>query len=127
MKFLLDENADRRLVPFLTGLGHDVTVVGEDHPASIHDDEVLDIAVREKRIVVTNDASDFGELIFRSHHSHYGVILFRLKSQEGNILLMKERLQHIFSTYADQLHGFLVITPEKVKVRVSIEEEKRAA
>jgi Domain of unknown function (DUF5615) len=27
MKFLFDENADRRLVPYLQNLGHEVTIV----------------------------------------------------------------------------------------------------
>jgi predicted nuclease of predicted toxin-antitoxin system len=127
MKFLLDENADRRLVPFLTHLNHNILVIGEDYPASILDDEVLAIAVKEKRIIITNDTGDFGELIFRYHHSHNGVILLRMKSEEGNITLMQKRLQYVFSKYADQLHNFLVVTPEKVKVRESVEEEERAA
>jgi hypothetical protein len=55
------------------------------------------------------------------------VILFRLKSEGGNIRLMQERLLHVLSKYADQLHNFLVVTPEKVKVRESIEEKEQAA
>ena len=61
MKFLLDENADRRLVPFLKQLHHDVTVIGEDYPASLLDHEVLTIAVREQRIILTNDDGLAGE------------------------------------------------------------------
>lgn len=51
MKLLLDENADRRLAPYLQELGHDVTIVGENYPASIKDQEVLAIATREQRIL----------------------------------------------------------------------------
>ena len=65
MKFLLDENVERRLAPFLQELGHDVTVVGVDYPSSLSDHEVLVIAYKERRILITNDRSDFGELIFR--------------------------------------------------------------
>jgi predicted nuclease of predicted toxin-antitoxin system len=46
MKFLLDENADRRLAPFLKEVSHDVTVIGEDYPASILDAKVLAISVK---------------------------------------------------------------------------------
>ena len=70
MKFLLDENADRRLVPFLKELSHDVRVIGEEHPASLLDRDVLALAYRERRIIITNDRSDFGELIFRDQHAH---------------------------------------------------------
>ena len=31
MKFLLDENIDARLLPFLEALGHDVTTVARDY------------------------------------------------------------------------------------------------
>ncbi len=75
MKFLLDENVERRFLPFLKALSHDVTRVGDDYPHGLLDQEVLAIANQEGRIVITNDRSDFGELIFRYHHPHRGVIL----------------------------------------------------
>ncbi len=117
MKFLLDENADNRLVALLTSLHHDVKTIGQDFPSSLLDHEVLEIASREKRILITNDRADFGELIFRQHLPHCGIILFRLKSEEANIRLKKERLRHVLTQYADQLQHFLVVTPQRVKVR----------
>jgi len=95
MKFLLDENTDRRLVPFLKNLGHDVTVIAIDYPHGLLDHEVLAIAVKQKRILLTQDTSDFGELIFRHRHPHCGVILFRFKSEETNIVLRKDRLSYV--------------------------------
>jgi predicted nuclease of predicted toxin-antitoxin system len=117
MKFLLDENADRRLAPYLQKLGHDVTIVGEDYPASIKDQDVLAIATKEQRILLTNDRADFGELIFRSHHSHAGVILFRFKLEEANIALKKSRLRIVLTKYRHQLQHFIVLTPQQIRVR----------
>jgi len=37
MKFLLDENVDRRLVAFLEHLGHDVKAIPQDYPYGIED------------------------------------------------------------------------------------------
>ena len=125
MKFLLDENADRRLVLFLKQRRLDVTVIGEDYLASLLDQEVLAIAYQEKRILITNDRSDFGKLIFRDHFPHSGVILFRLKAETGNLIFLKERLQHVLSNYTSQLNNFIVVTPQRV--RVSKTERKRAA
>jgi len=122
MKFLLDENAGRRLVPFLKQLGYDVTVIGEDYPASLLDREVLALAYRERRILLTHDRSDFGELIFRDQHTHCGVLLFRLKGEEGNITLMRERLQQVLEKSADQLHHFLVVTTKGVRIRKAVEK-----
>jgi len=125
MKFLLDENADRRLAPYLQDLGHDITIVGEDYPASIKDQEVLAIATNEKRIILTNGRSDFGELIFRHHHSHAGVILFRFKLEETNIALKKNRLRIVLTKHLHQLQHFIVITPQQIRVRG--EETQQAA
>lgn len=117
MKFLLDENVDRRLIPFLKQLGHDVKVIAQDYARSLLDQEVLAISVQEQRILITQDTSDFGELIFRHHHPHCGVILFRFKSEETNIALRKERLAYVLHSYANQLNQFLVVTPKSVRIR----------
>ena len=71
MKFLLDANVEFRLATFLTSLGHDVKTIAHDFPASLTDHEVLALAVKEQRILLTNDR-DYGELIFRQHLPHRG-------------------------------------------------------
>src|SRR5215204_6408674 len=77
MRFLLDQNADRRFAPYLRDLGHGVTVVSIDYPPGIPDCTVLAIAHREGHIVLTNDHG-FGELVFRHRLPHAGVIYLRL-------------------------------------------------
>ncbi|MCL4489624.1 MAG: DUF5615 family PIN-like protein [Chloroflexi bacterium] len=74
MKFLLDESADLPLAMFLRESGHDVTAIAHDYPQALKDREVLAIAYREQRILLTNDR-DFGELIFRQRLPHSGVVL----------------------------------------------------
>lgn len=64
MKFLVDESADARLAGHLKTLGHDATTVARDYSPSLEDSDVLAIARREDRILITNDR-DFGELVFR--------------------------------------------------------------
>jgi len=88
--------------PFLKHLGHNVTVIAQDYPHGLLDQEVLALAVQEQRILITQDISDFGELIFRQRHPHCGVILFRFKSEETNIALRKDRLASVLHTHADQ-------------------------
>jgi hypothetical protein len=61
MKFLLDQNADRRFASYLRGLGHEVTVVSVDYPPGLPDADILAIAQREGRVILTNDR-DFGSL-----------------------------------------------------------------
>ncbi|MGH2369863.1 MAG: DUF5615 family PIN-like protein, partial [Chloroflexota bacterium] len=64
MPFLLDESADFPLATHLKEWGHDVTAIAHDYPHALSDQDVLAIAVREQRVLITNDL-DFGELIVR--------------------------------------------------------------
>jgi predicted nuclease of predicted toxin-antitoxin system len=59
MKFLLDQNAERRIAPFLRNLGHDVKVVAVDFPPDISDQEVLTDAYEEQRILITKSGTHF--------------------------------------------------------------------
>lgn len=116
MKFLLDQNVERRLASFLKNLGHDVKVVSVDYKAGILDQEVLTHAYNESRILLTNDKGDFGELIFRHHHPHSGVILFR-RMRSGDMLTKQDRVLFVLQAYAKELHHFLVVSPKSVRVR----------
>ncbi len=113
MRFLFDEGLPFRLAAFLEAHGHHVTIVGHDHPHALDDQDVLAIAARERRILLTND-KDFGALVFRDRLPHAGVILFRL-----GYVPLEERialLQRALSDYADQLDQFLVVTRRGIRV-----------
>lgn len=126
MKFLGDENVERRLLSALQQAGYDVTGIVDEYPHGLSDREVLALAKREDRILLTNDRSDFGELVFRSHHPHCGVILFRIRS--GEIALKKAKVEQVLTEYPDQLTtSFFVITPTRIRVRRSLEEKRRKA
>ncbi len=114
MRFLLDQSAEARIAAFLTQQGHDATRVGRDHPAGIPDEQVLAIARAEGRILIAND-KDFGELVFRRHHPHAGVILFRfpLDSTAQQKIVALARL---LDTHRAPLDRFLVVTPRGVRV-----------
>jgi predicted nuclease of predicted toxin-antitoxin system len=115
MRFLLDENAEYRIAAVLGGMGHDVTAVAHEYPSGISDLEVLGIAVAEDRILITND-SDFGDLVFRQHFSHAGILYLRIPqdtSIEEKIGLLLQGLE----THQDLLHRFLVVTNRGVRVR----------
>jgi predicted nuclease of predicted toxin-antitoxin system len=116
MKFILDQNTERRLASFLRNQGHDVTVVSIDYKPGILDEDVLAHAYKESRILLTNDKGDFGDLIFRHHHPHAGVILFR-RMRSGDMPTKQERLSYVLKNYANRLHHFLVVTPTSVRVR----------
>ncbi len=116
MRLLFDQSTDRRLSPMLRQRGHDVQIVGVDYPRSLPDYQVLAIAQQVGRILVTQAQDrDFGELVFRYHRPHAGVIFLRLPPVELDAKLA--RLLHVINNYADQLSQFVVVTERQVQVR----------
>jgi predicted nuclease of predicted toxin-antitoxin system len=61
----------------LTQAGHDVFFLGDHYDPRMNDIDILRLAVQEQRIVITLDA-DFGELVYHSGESRYGVLLLRM-------------------------------------------------
>ena len=116
MKFILDESAETRLATFLNDQGYDVTRVGKDYPKSIPDKKVLEIAVGEQRILITND-KDFGELIFKKKLIHTGVIFFRFPLDSGAHQKLPY-LKNLLVTHKNNLEqqDYLTITPAGVRV-----------
>lgn len=117
MRFLLDESADARLAPYLRTLDHDVTAIAIHHPASLEDQQVLAIAHREGRILITDDR-DFGELVFIGKQPHAGVIYLRL-GEDADLKPRIERVTYVLAHHAEQLDQFLVVTRERVRVRAA--------
>ena len=70
LEFLVDESVEFRIVLFLRSLGFDVISISEENP-SIFDPEVLHIAYKQKRVLITNDKG-FGRLVFKEKQKSYG-------------------------------------------------------
>lgn len=86
MNFLLDVSASGSLARWLTEMGHEVVQVSEKDPR-MSDDDILNWAVKERRIIVTTD-KDFEEMIWRQGKKHCGVLrLENLPRPERKALL----------------------------------------
>src|SRR5688572_8560261 len=116
MRFLLDENVDLPLADYLNEQGHDATAVARDYARSIKDQEVLEIARAEGRILITND-KDYGDLIYRQQLEHTGVIFFRLRGE--SIPAKIARLEEVLADHADDLAdaAYIVVTDRRIRVR----------
>jgi predicted nuclease of predicted toxin-antitoxin system len=78
MRFLVDESCDFAVVRALRSSGHDVAAVS-DIASRAEDSEVINLAMRESRILLTED-KDFGQLVYSHGLESIGVILLRLPS-----------------------------------------------
>jgi len=95
MKLLADEGVDKSIVDLLRASEFDVHYILETD-RGIDDDQVLQIANAEDRILLTQD-KDFGEMVFRLRKIHLGIVLIRLGimiSSEKAILVTQAFLDH---------------------------------
>ena len=114
LAFLADENVEMDVIDRLKSLGHTAVHVSELSRGR-PDAAVLQAASQAGQILITNDR-DFGELVFRKHHSSVGVILVRLPGRTPGT---KARLvAHAVQRYGEDLLGaFVVIGPRTIRLR----------
>ena len=114
LRFVVDESAGRAVTDWLRAAGHDAIDVTATMPQA-DDADILSVAAREQRIVVTND-KDFGELVFHSGRTHAGILLFRLDDESAvNRVRM---VRFAVERYGDQLAGcFTVVTEKTIRIR----------
>ena len=114
MKIVADESVDFTVVVSLRLLNYDVYYVAEGN-SGIKDEEVLEIAGKENRLLLTAD-KDFGELVYRLKLSHNGVVLYRLSglSNEKKALIISSCFQ---SHSAEMSNQFTVISSNLIRIR----------
>ncbi|GJD15615.1 hypothetical protein RIVM261_005710 [Rivularia sp. IAM M-261] len=76
MRFLVDECTGSTVARWLRDQGYEVFSV-YDEARGISDDDILQEALIENWILITND-KDFGDKIFRDGSSHKGIIFFAI-------------------------------------------------
>jgi predicted nuclease of predicted toxin-antitoxin system len=114
MNFLVDECCDTALVNVLRTNGHDVVYVLENLKGAT-DDEVLEHAHSENRILITED-KDFGELVYRLRRSADGIILLRFDVIERSQKI--PRLLDLIQNEGDRLAGsFVSLDVDKIRIR----------
>jgi predicted nuclease of predicted toxin-antitoxin system len=113
MRFIVDENAGPTLAAWLRNNGHDVFSIYEP-TRGLDDLEVIEKAFKENRILITSD-KDFGEIIFRKHRKHRGVILIRLDDERNKNKIAA--IERVLQNYANRLGDhFTVVTETKIRI-----------
>lgn len=113
MKFLVDECAGQSVTQWLRKNGYDALSISEEM-AGATDDQVLEMAFKTDRILITND-KDFGEMIFRHNKPHRGIVLLRLEDERpANKIAYLESLLN--GHLADLENNFVVATEKIVRI-----------
>jgi predicted nuclease of predicted toxin-antitoxin system len=112
MRFLVDACTGPLTARWLREQQHEVFSVYDEAPG-MDDTTIIEKAIREAWILVTND-KDFGEKVYREGHRHHGVILLRLSDERPANKIAT--LQRLMVQYADQLPDqFVVVTEQRVR------------
>jgi predicted nuclease of predicted toxin-antitoxin system len=86
-----------------------------EHNAGLHDVDVVELAMQEGRLLLTED-KDFGDLVFRRGRAAPGIVLMRISSESPE--LKNERLMTAIDRYSDGLFGqYLVIEEARFRSR----------
>lgn len=114
LKFILDVGVGNKIAHYLNDLGYDALLVSSINP-NMSDREILEIAEREGRMVITMD-KDFGELVYLSDKRHKGVLLLRL--EDANATEKVEVMKFIMENFKDNLEeGFCVYKNGRLRIK----------
>ena len=109
---MADESVDFRIVTALRNEGLTVFAISENL-ASFKDEEVLRVAFENNSLLLTED-KDFGELVFRLHLKHSGILLLRLEDKETSLLWIAKAIK---THYSQLLGKFSVLNKNKLRVK----------
>ena len=113
MNFLADESCAGPVVRTLREAGHDVVAIAEVARGAT-DEQVLELALNEKLVLITEDR-DFGELVYARGRSSAGVILVRFDSRahHAKAATVVEAVEKLGSRL---LNAFTVIEAGRVRI-----------
>jgi predicted nuclease of predicted toxin-antitoxin system len=115
MRLLADENVPLKAVQLLREKGHDVLSISESMPQTA-DEDILEIATRESRIVLTFD-KDFGDLTFCSDLPvSCGIVLFRIPLLSVDYLATA--IVEAVESRTDWAGHFAVVEPGRIRMRM---------
>jgi predicted nuclease of predicted toxin-antitoxin system len=113
MDFLADESCDFVVVRALRAAGHTVVAVGEVLPRA-EDEQVIDLATREGRILLTED-KDFGQLVYSDNRATGGVLFLRFPAKARASLASS--VVELVKRRGERLRGrFVVVQPGRARV-----------
>jgi predicted nuclease of predicted toxin-antitoxin system len=117
IQILTDENISPKVVKSLRDQGLDVLDIKEEGWYGKEDQEILDIAFREKRFILSHD-SDFGTLAINEGKRFFGILYLRLNDlKPENVVRVCTKL---FGQDVDIFPGAIVVIEEtRIRMRSS--------
>jgi predicted nuclease of predicted toxin-antitoxin system len=114
LSFLADESCDFSVIRALRAVGYSVNAIAEISP-SLPDEAVLELAVAENRLLITED-KDFGEWVFAHQHAMAGVLLIRYPASMRSSVAVAV-IDLIEGHGPDIVDSFTVLEPGRARIR----------
>ena len=113
MRFLADESCDFAVVRALRRAGFDVLCISESTPRA-EDSEVIEVALREERIVLTED-KDFGRLVYSHGQETLGVIFLRFPTSARR-QISKDVVNLVKQQGEKLARSFITVQPGRIRI-----------
>ena len=115
IKILTDENISPKVVSFLRQQRIDVLDTKEQAWFGRTDENLLEIATKEQRFIMTHD-SDFGTLAIHEGKSYYGIIYIRVRNfHPQNVIRVCKQL---FELKTELIRRTLIVVEEsRLRIR----------
>lgn len=113
MRFLADESCDSAVVRALRTAGFDVLSISESTPRA-EDSEVIGLALREERIVLTED-KDFGRLVYSHGQETLGVIFLRFPTSARR-QISKDVVNLVKQQGEKLARSFITVQPGRIRI-----------
>ncbi len=116
MDFLTDENIYTQIVQAVRSLGHDVMDIKEQNLFGTPDEEIIQIAQRTGRILITSD-KDFSNILAYPPSQYPGIIVLRLSRLTINGATQRV-VAFLKMLTGEKISGRLaIIEPDRVRFR----------
>ena len=115
MRLLADLHIAPRTVEFLRTLGHNVCRVTDLLPANASDEEIVERAAQDRRVILTQDL-DFSSIIALSGRQTPSLLSLRLNSSKVEIV--NAVLQRMLPVLESELEQGALVTIEDQRVRL---------
>jgi predicted nuclease of predicted toxin-antitoxin system len=117
MKFLADMGLARSTVAFLRAQGHDAVHLRDQGLQRLEDDEIVEKAWEEGRVILTHDL-DFGRIVAVSRASVPSVITFRLDDMRP--AQVNRYLTEVLAHFAGQLEAGALVSVNERGIRARL-------
>jgi len=117
VRFLVDHNLSPVVAQHLRDAGHDAVHTGDVDLATAEDIEILLVARKEARVIISAD-TDFGTLLASQRTDDPSLLLIRLRSPRRAVELADLLLANLDTVAADLASGAIVVVEdERLRIR----------